>query len=124
VVLIFNNFLENIMATFKFDFFDTNVKIGEELAVGGWEGYAATVTVDIEVSNLDMDYNGNVIIDEFDISVESIEPFEGSIEYTYEGLEQLLIEYADTWAYNNLYYQMGEDKFDDLTIPDYEVKLN
>ncbi len=112
------------MATFKFDFFDTNVKLGEELAVGGWEGYAATVTVDIEVSNLDMDYQGNVTIDEFDISIESIEPFEGSEEYTYEGLEQLLIEYADTWAYDNLYYQMGEDKFDDLTIPDYEVKLN
>jgi len=111
------------MATFKFDFFDTNVQLGEELMVGGWEGYAATVTVDIEVSSLGETYNGDVTIDEFDVSIESIEPFEGSEEYLYEGLEQLLIEYADTWAYDNLYYQMGEDKFDDLEIPDYEIEL-
>lgn len=113
------------MTTFKFDFLDYTIQLGEELAVGGWEGYAATVTVtvDIEVSNLDTDYQGNVIIGEFDISVVSIEPCEGSIEYTYEGLEQLLIEYADTWAYNNLYTQMGDDYWYDLTIPDYEVLL-
>ena len=111
------------MATFKFTFVDESVALGQELANGGWEGYVTTVTVDVEVAGLTEDYHGNIHVDEFDIKIESLEPFEGCEGYTYEGLEQKLLDYVDDWAYDNIYYQMGDDAFDALSIDDYVIEF-
>ena len=111
------------MATFKFTFVDETVELGQELANGGWEGYVTTVTVDVEVSNLDMDYNGNPYIDEFDIKIESLEPFEGCENYHYEGLNDKIIQYVDEWAYDNIKYQMGDNAFNALSIDDYVIEI-
>ena len=111
------------MATFKFTFVDETVALGQELANGGWEGYVTNVTVDVEVSNLDMDYQGNPYIDEFDIKIESLEPFEGCEDYHYEGLNDKIIQYVDEWAYDNIKYQMGDNAFNALSIDDYLIEF-
>lgn len=111
------------MATFKFTFVDETVELGQELANGGWEGYVTTVTVDVEVAGLTEDLYGNPVIDEFDIKIESLEPFDGCEDYHYEGLNNTIIEYVDDWAYDNIYYQMGDTKFDALSIDDYVITV-
>ena len=110
------------MATFKFTFVDESVELGQELANGGWEGYVTTVTVDVEVAGLTDDYHGNIHVDEFDIKIESLEPFEGCEGYTYEVLEQKLLDYVDEWAYDNIYYHMSDKAFDALSIDDYLIE--
>ena len=110
------------MATFKFTFVDESVALGQELANGGWEGYVTTVTVDVEVAGLTDDYHGNIHVDEFDIKIESLEPFEGCENYHYEGLEQKLLDYVDEWAYDNIYYHMSDKAFDALSIDDYLIE--
>jgi hypothetical protein len=111
------------MATFKFTFVDETVQLGKELANGGWEGFVTSVTVDIEVSNIDMDYQGNPYIDEFDIKIESLEPCEGCEDYNYEGLNDKIIQYVDEWAYDNITYQMGDNAFEKLEIDDYVITV-